>query len=492
VVDARTGAPLPRAHVSISRTSGGDPLASLATGDDGKFAFDLPEGKYSLIAGPRDLQLVFGMRGSDEGFGTSIVTGPGQNTAGLLFRWFPPSAISGRIVDQDGEPVRSALVQLLRSGVVGGLRRVTSVAWDRTNDLGEYRFGRIPAGSYYLAVTGRPWYSGTGSDGSAAAAYVPVYYPNATERAQAAPLVVAAGEEARADFNLVTTLGSSVTVKSEAQPGQQCVLGLTTEGIGGTEGFQEQANAAGTTAVIRAVPPGAYTVQLHCSGGGSSLWATRAIQVNGADLPVELSLRPAPTISGSIQLKNPSAVPHGSLLASLVREVGTGSVGVAAGPNGSFAFPSVALGRYRPRISGTDGYFASEIHLDGADYRDGVVELVEGETVTLRMVASDEIGRVRGFVVLGDQPVEGALVVLAAATGPAGPDSSHGFQTDSDGSFDFQHIPAGDYFLFAVEDLKLEYANPASIKPYLDGAKQIRVEPHGTNSERISLPAARN
>jgi hypothetical protein len=395
------------------------------------------------------------------------------------------SAISGKIVDQDGDPVQGALVQLLRSEVTLGKRRIVPRGWARTNDLGEYRFGPTLGGSYYLAVTGRPWYSAMGP--AAAAAYVPAYYPNTTDRAQAAPIEVAPGDEARADFSLTTTLGSRLTIKSDARPEQPCVLSLATEGIGETSGFQESVNVLSVITVVPAVPPGTYSLGLVCRGGGSALFASKEdVQVSGAEVTVELSARPAPTVSGSVQWKNPAAHPRGSILATLVAVDGAGFQATVVKPGGSFAFPTVVPGRYRPAIAGTDGYFASDIHVEGADFRDNVIELVEGQSVTLRMVASDETGRVRGFALRGDQPTEGALVVLAPEA-PESPLSTYGFQTDSDGSFDFTHIRAGDYVLFAVDDLAFEYGNPAAVKPYLANAKAIRIEPHGAYDERIPL-----
>jgi hypothetical protein len=491
VVNSQTGAPVAKARATVSRSGSTETLVTTVTGADGKFAFDLPEGKYVLDAGPRDLAEVFGRRGPDIGAGSLVITGPGQNTANLLFRWYPPAAISGKIVDQYGDPVQSALVQLVRSSVVAGRRRVVTAAWDRTNDLGEYRFGPIHGGSFYLAVTGQPWYSGTGSDGREKVAYIPVYYPNAADPAQAALLAVPPGEEARADFSLATTPGATLTIKSDVQPAQQCTMALATEGVGGAQGDQQTLYASALT-VVRALPPGAYTVHLHCSGAGSDLRATRSIQVNGADVTVELALLPDPTVSGTVQLKNPAARPRGSILAALVREDNGRAIATAIGPNGAFRFPAVAPGRYLPQIHGTDGYFASEIHVEGTDFRDGVVELEEGQSVTLRMVASDEIGRVKGFAVRGDQPTEGVFVILAPTADSAIPLPAHAFQTESDGSFDWPHIPAGDYKLFAVEDVGIEYANPATIKPYLGGGKAIRVEAHGAYSERIPLSPAAN
>lgn len=49
-------------------------------------------------------------------------------------------------------------MQLIRSAVTGGRKRVTTAGWFWTDDRGVYRFGPVTAGTYYLAVTAEPWY----------------------------------------------------------------------------------------------------------------------------------------------------------------------------------------------------------------------------------------------------------------------------------------------------------------------------------------------
>lgn len=97
----------------------------------------------------------------------------------------------------------------------------------------------------------------------------------------------------------------------------------------------------------------------------------------------------------------------------------------------------------------------------------------------------------RGFVVEGDHPVEGALVVLYAAPGQSSASGSdaryRSFQTERDGSFDFRSVPAGHYFLFAVTDSKLEYGRPDVVAPYLRGTKEIEVGPGNSTEVRISM-----
>jgi hypothetical protein len=278
-------------------------------------------------------------------------------------------------------------------------------------------------------------------------------------------------------------------VKHDAPREMKGLIGLLTEGIGGRDGFQRQDSFLGALPVhtFASVPPGRYLIRVTGSLGASDFSARRTVDVNGSDVTIELEVRPVPTVSGTVKLKNPNAKPGRTLLASLVREDTGATISTVVRADGSFEFPSVAVARYRPSIRGMDGYFASEIQVEGADFNAGVLDLAEGQSVTVRMVASDEIGRLQGFVMRDDKPIEGVLAVLAPANGSANPLRYRGFQTDSDGSFDFQNVPADDYLLFAVEDTGLEYANPAAIRQYLSKAKPVRIEVHGVHSERISL-----
>jgi hypothetical protein len=493
VVDTETGSPLPRARVVVLRTGTTQVVARQTTGADGKFGFDLPPGKFNLQAGIRDLVQAYGVRAPDSRVGTSIITGPDQDTSNLIFRWFPPGAISGKVLDEAGEPVESALVQLLRSTVVNGHRVVNTSGWVRTDDRGEYRFGSLSGGSFFLAVTGTPWYSSRGVYDVQAShpplAYNPVYFPSTSDLSSAAPLMLKPGQEAHADFRLAIVSGATLSVKHDAPREMRGSIGLMTEGIGGRDGFQRQDSFTGGLPVhtFASVPPGRYLVRVTGTLGTSDFSARRSIDVNGSDVTIELDVRPVPAVSGTVKLKNAAAKPGRTLLASLVREDTGAAISTVVRADGSFVFPSVAVAKYRPAIRGMDGYFASEIHVEGAEFHAGVVDLVEGESVTIRMVASDEIGRLQGFVMRGDVAIEGVMVVLAPADASTDQLRYRGFQTDSDGSFDFQNVPAGDYLLLAVEDTGLEYANPSAMRPYLSKAKPVHIEAHCVYSERIPL-----
>lgn len=77
--------------------------------------------------------------------------------------------------------------------------------------------------------------------------------------------------------------------------------------------------------------------------------------------------------------------------------------------------------------------------------------------------------------------------------GTQSPFSYQAFQTDSDGSFGLTAVPLGEYVLFAVGDLELEYANLEIVQPYLTRGKRVQIESHGVETESVGLiPAVHN
>jgi hypothetical protein len=508
IVDGESNAPMKRVRIALAPSDKRTQQVAMITGEDGTFSFDARAGKYALTAERGGLRQPFGLISAGVGFGSLIISGPDQHTAHLVFRWFPPGAISGTIFDDRGEPAENALVQLIRVSVVGGRRHSGTFAWTRADDRGHYRFGALTAGTYYLAVTAEPWYAsrlnrtalalhqlnqaakerGITSDAEPAPpttpppAYAATYYPDTTDARGAAPLILRPAAEVRADFTLLTITGVNIHVNCSNATGRNGMLSLLADGIEGVEGFQRQLNFNGSSYVIAGVPPGRYIVRV--AGSGENPFAVRkTIDVGASDVTVDLNVQPAPTVSGKVVFKTK---PNAAIYLRLVNEATNAALSRAIEPDGTFSFANVAVAKFRPLIGSTEGFFASRVVAEGATLTDGVLDVVDGATVKLNVVASDEIGRVKGFVMNGEKPVPGALVVLAQSSG-LDPFQHRGFQTDTDGSFDFQNVHAGDWLLFAVDRLDLEYKNPEAVRPYFSSAKPVRVDPHGLHTENISL-----
>jgi Carboxypeptidase regulatory-like domain len=225
VVDSETGGPLSRTRVALSGEPAGE--WSVITAADGRFQFDVPQGKYSLTAAHRDWGDVYGepIPGSDSG--AAVIAGPDYDNTQLLFRFRAPIAVYGKIADGSGEPIPSATVEMFHQVVVRGRKRLNSLGRAESDDFGNYSFSWLPAGTYYLAATGGPWYlSGQfasyqdlAQSGVPPAPYAAVYFPGSADPSGAAPVVLRPGTEFRADFVLRPAAGANLFPKCSGTEG---------------------------------------------------------------------------------------------------------------------------------------------------------------------------------------------------------------------------------------------------------------------------------
>jgi uncharacterized GH25 family protein len=492
VVDALSGAPMKRVRVTVNPYGRNAEQTAVITGQDGRFSFEMPKGKFLLMAEYRGVREPFGQRGPGLGFNVAIFTGTDQDTSNLVFKWYAPGAISGRVVDEHNEPVEGALVQLIRANVSAGRKIRATAAWAYTDDRGQYRFGARAGGTYFLAVTGEPWYSklqtnfglGREADAQPIRSFAPVYYPNAAEPGAAQAIELAAGAEMNADFRLTTVTGVNLHVHCEHPQGEQILVSLITEGIEGVSTYQRQEWMTGQDQIIAGVLPGRY--QLRVEGrNGSTAMARRTIEVGGADMNMDVALTTSPSVSGTATF--PGKRPSRTVYIRLVDESNNATLSRVLDANNTFNFQTVQPGRYRILLSSADGFFAASVQVKGAPAKGVSIDLQPGAQVKADILASDETGTVKGFVMNGDKPVAGVLAVLAPVKDKGDPGDFRSFQTDSDGSFAYQMVRAGDYILFAADRLDLEYTNPAVVRNYLASGTPVQVTPHGTAVQNVSL-----
>ena len=84
----------------------------------------------------------------------------------------PQGVISGRVVDEDGDPISGASVQILRQAYMRGRKQLTPAQSNMTNDKGEYRIFGLAPGKYFVTATH--------SSVEFEQVYGVTYYPNAT------------------------------------------------------------------------------------------------------------------------------------------------------------------------------------------------------------------------------------------------------------------------------------------------------------------------
>jgi len=129
------------------------------------------------------------------------------------------AVISGKVLDQKGEPVTDARVMALRRITPPGastapprLIPAPMQGPQQTNDIGEYRVTGLPPGEYFLAASPRalgfagPGAASTTGNGGGALTPTTTYYPGTADQAGAQAITVAAGAEVS---NIVFTLQSA-------------------------------------------------------------------------------------------------------------------------------------------------------------------------------------------------------------------------------------------------------------------------------------------
>ena len=104
----------------------------------------------------------------------------GQTVEKVDFALPRGGVITGRILDEFGEPLADAQVAAQRYQNIGGRRRLMPAGRPAmTNDIGEFRLFAIPPGQYYLSATLRSM--GMMGDTDDRSGYAPTYFPGTAE-----------------------------------------------------------------------------------------------------------------------------------------------------------------------------------------------------------------------------------------------------------------------------------------------------------------------
>jgi protocatechuate 3,4-dioxygenase beta subunit len=320
VVSAETGAPLRRAQVRLS----GAELRSgrvAMTDADGRYEFrELPPGRYTLTASKAGyVAIQYGQRRAFEP-GRPLELRDAQVIDRADFALPRGSAITGRVLDEFGEPVAEAVVQALHYQYVGGRRQLVPTGrMGQTNDLGQFRIYGLPPGEYYVSASAREGLvmgldpaavlsSGTRVESSS---YAPTYYPGTPNVAEAQRLAIGVGQEASGiDFALLpvrTARLSGIAIDSEGRPLAGAAVMLIprdTESLGvrGLIGGAARVGPDGTF-VLSNVVPGEYVLQVR---SGSAVTVTMTAAGSGGFVMATAGPPPppAPGAAGSAEGAN--------------------------------------------------------------------------------------------------------------------------------------------------------------------------------------------
>src|SRR5262249_16495403 len=193
VVAADTGQPLRKAQVRIFSPELRENRMTTADAD-GKYEFkEVKAGRYTVSASKGSyVTLSYGQtRAFEQGKPLELLTG--QTVEKVDFVLPRGGVITGRVIDEFGDPLPDAMVSVQRYQNINGQKRLVPAGRPgSTNDVGEFRLYAIPPGQYYLQATLRPM--GMPGDTDDRSGYAPTYFPGTSNMAEAQRVTVRLGQ----------------------------------------------------------------------------------------------------------------------------------------------------------------------------------------------------------------------------------------------------------------------------------------------------------
>jgi hypothetical protein len=294
------------------------------TDANGKFVLkDLPPGSYRIAASAPDTS---GRIGFGPSLTRQVVLLPGQELESFDFHLVLLAQISGRVLDQNKEPVPDASVFLVVREYVSGVLRAVFAGGATTDDQGEYHLGRVqPGRTYEVIAKTRNFNLPAISDAPAdpklrRPALTPTFYPNSRSVEGAQSLVLRSGEvRENVDIRLTKTPSFCLEGVVEGGTGSgglrfEIAEAQPTSGSSGNGGFyMSQPNGrVGAEGKIRicGLHPGDYelaALEYKTAGNGLAFFGAAPVTITDRDLQnVHVVAGPPVPLKGQVVWDGPA------------------------------------------------------------------------------------------------------------------------------------------------------------------------------------------
>ncbi|MDP8980577.1 MAG: carboxypeptidase-like regulatory domain-containing protein [Acidobacteriota bacterium] len=491
-MNSQNGEPIQRAQVVLIHFSDDRhaPVSwSAFTDSSGAFRFStVPAGHYVLSAEKPGFQ-------ADD---SELSDRRAQLTAsreGVRLKLTRLGVLTGKVVDQTGQPIRGVNMIALSQQIVDGMRQTQAVRSVTTDDRGMYRMWNFTPEKYFVKAAGKGGatllYAGeTAPRYLADEAFALTYFGGGETLDTAQAIQMEAGTEARADLNLTLKpahkirglLGNFVprrTVKFELLSGDEDVSASRVSVNGDTGAFEIQDVLAGT-----------YTVRVtQGEARGEQAIIVGEADVNG--LAVQLS----PAVDIQIHWRQANPPKESEADRPLAGRIRGGACNVTLHPpgrrmgpsiraqpassqggNGEMLLPGVLPGAYRAAIH-CYGNYARTVTYGTQDLLANPVLTVPPGTPPppIEIVAVRGGGTIQGTLKLeGIQPAAPIAVLLVPQFGSStGPETTF---SDGSGQFQTRSMAPGPYAVYAFTSLReVEFRNPAFLES-LPGGVDVQVE----------------
>jgi hypothetical protein len=522
VLDVTSKRPLSGVRVALTPALAGVPSPGGAyTDDQGRFLLPVPPGQHTLYASkPQFASTVYGATHPSEP-GTPITIGANQRIADVVIQMMKGAAIGGSVLDQNGQPLRGAQVNVrayrwtARGREMIANRAPGIIGAPTTDARGAFRAYGLPPGEYVVQITPQQGLSTvmpltTQADVAAASGpvagakptaeprsgvrYAPMFYPNTIDLARAEAVKLSAGDERFVNFQFslipTATISGIVRGPDNNAPERAGVSLALIDPVTPASPVQRIIGGIDATGAftVRGVAPGRYLLSSTRTTMTPNLFASVEVVVDGDQSGITLDLLPAGTVSGRIGGGAASAGRQQGVrisLSPLANTVGppNSQLSAAIDTENRFSFSSVPPGRYRLELTGPNTVAKPRVvsqRVGGVETVEAGLEIKGGEQlqVDVELMPSEAqvAGRTRDRA---GQPATRPYVVLFAKEPQAWTPPSRrifGVRPDQNGRYLFPDVPAGDYLVTTVASVEAgEWFNPSVLTKLAPAASPVSV-----------------
>jgi hypothetical protein len=506
VFDASNGHPLRKVQVrAFSAELRENRLA--ITDNSGVYEIkNLPAGRFNLTAQKGSfVPLQYGQTRPNEQ-GRPLQIQSAQQLDNVDFRLPHGAIVTGRIVDELGEPTSDVQVSIQRYQYINGRRQLVPGRFAQTNDIGEYRLFGIPPGQYVVSATLRGPINPNDAPSDDRSGYAPTYFPNALNANDAQRITLGVGQT-MTDVNislspahLARLTGSAVDAEGKPMTGGMIML-VQVSGLAFSSGLGGQIKPDGTFTVGN-VAPGEYMLRAMpivntALYGPTNEVAQTNVTVAGDDVnDIRLvGIKPSrvtgrvigPMVNGAglnvsglqIVISPKTPMPLGGGGNGRVNEDGTFELATQ---------PGESLVRMNA-IGSFSGARIKAVRLNGVDVTDSGINVRPNEDVSgLEIELTTQLSSVSGVVAdaRGNNLRDYSVVIFPREKEKWGPGSRYlNFgRPDQDGRYKAVNLPPGDYYAIALDYVE-QGAN--GDPEFLDRIKDRATEFSMTDAETKTL-----
>lgn len=499
---------LPVSPVNMSGMPQGPSIRTVETDESGRFVFTgLAGGKYRLSAERQGfLRQSYGER-KYSGGGTPVVVGDGQNVTNLLFRMNPQGVITGKVLDEDGEPMANVQVRAHRYMYVGGKRQWVQIASNTSSDIGEYRLPDLQPGRYLVSTNARNIGRVNMSPNEPLSpnpdmTYAVTYYPNTQQSGTAIPIDVGAGSEIRGiDIRPIKARvwrvrGQVSGVEAGAGRGRTAMQISLASAEGPSDNrLNTGARPPDGQFEIRNVPSGSYILHAQAQAGGQMFAASMPVQVTGSHVDgLKVMLASGGDVQGTVRLVDATTPVDLKNLSVTLRPVSNSGFGFGSPQRArvsedlKFTIKGIAPMKFTVSVNGMPNNccYVKSVTFGGRVVPPEGLDMSGGGGLEVTISAAP--GEIDAVVMDKDgKSVPGAVVAIVPKDGS----NPMVMMTDDNGILAARGLKPGDYKILAWEDVESGAPqDPDFLQQFEKEMKSVKLDASGHEAVQLKAIAA--